>query len=69
MTQIQQILMDLTAAQVALRDSSKAFDEAVAGLRIVLDAIATANHAQGKAIDAVIAATNKGLTLFNGGTQ
>jgi hypothetical protein len=58
------VLADLSAAQIALRRSSTAFDAAVAGLRAVVDAVATANHAQGDAIDAVIAATDKALRLF-----
>jgi hypothetical protein len=61
---LQQILTDLSAAHVALRRSSTAFDTAVAGMRQALDGIAEANHAQGEAIDAVIAATQKALHLF-----
>jgi hypothetical protein len=73
MTPMQAILSDLAAAQLALRQSSTAFDEAVDGIghsmdamRATLDAIRAANHAQGVAIDAVIAATNKGLALVTG---
>jgi hypothetical protein len=58
------ILADLSAAHVALRRSSTAFDTAVAGIRQALDGVAAANHAQGEAIDAVIAATEKALQLF-----
>jgi hypothetical protein len=61
---LQQILVDLSAAQAALRRSSTAFDGAVAGLRATLDAVAAANQAQGEAIDAVIGATEKALRLF-----
>ncbi|PYR03134.1 MAG: hypothetical protein DMG00_27300 [Acidobacteria bacterium] len=61
---LQDVLADLAAAQTAVRRSSTAFDGAVAGLRETLNAIASANHAQGEAIDAVIAATEKALRLF-----
>lgn len=76
MSAIQQILSDLAAAQIALQQSSTAFDAAMrgidgamAGLRATLDAVAAANHAQGLAIDAVIAATQKGLALVTGDPQ
>lgn len=69
MTPIQEILRDLAAAQVALRHSSTAFDDAMTGLRTTLDAMAAANHAQGAAIDAVITATNKGLALVTSDPQ
>jgi hypothetical protein len=62
---LQDVLADLSAAQIALRRSSSAFDDTVAGLRDALTAIAAANHAQGEAIDAVIAATEKALRLFS----
>lgn len=61
---LQQILTDLSAAHGALRRSSTAFDTAVAGMRGALDGIAAANAAQGEAMDAVIAATEKALHLF-----
>ncbi len=75
---LQQILTDLSAAHVALRQSSTAFDaamrglqgvndglaSAIAGMRTTMVAIAEANHAQGQAIDEVIAATAKALRLF-----
>jgi hypothetical protein len=75
---LQQILADLAAAHGALRRSSSAFDTAVAGMhgaidgmhgaidgmRGALDGIAAANHAQGDAIDAIVAATEKALRLF-----
>jgi hypothetical protein len=77
-TGLQQILADLSATQVSLRASSRAFDTAIgglhavndglaaasAGMRDAIDAIAAANHAQGEAIDAAIAATGKALQLF-----
>jgi len=69
MTDVESILADLAVAQRALRQSSNAFDEAMDGLRVLLDSIAAANHAQGAAIDAVIAATDKALTLFKGNRQ
>ena len=61
---VRAILADLSAAHSARRRSSTAFDTAVAGMRHALDGIAAANHAQGEAIDAVIAATEKALRLF-----
>jgi hypothetical protein len=63
-TGLHQILADLSAAHSALRRSSTAFDTAVGGMRQALDGIAAANQAQGDAIDAVIAATEKALRLF-----
>jgi hypothetical protein len=62
--QIRVVLADLSAAQSALKDSSRAFDTAMAGMRQALDGIADTNHAQGHAIDAVIAATEKALQGF-----
>jgi hypothetical protein len=61
---LHQILTDLSLAQGALRRSSAAFDTAMTGMRGALDGIAAANQAQGEAIDAVIAATEKALALF-----
>jgi hypothetical protein len=66
---VVEILADLAGAQRAMRQSSNAFDEAMTGLRVLLDSIAAANHAQGAAIDAVVAATNKALALFKGDRQ
>ena len=66
---IEAILADLATAQRALRGSSYAFDEAMAGLRVLLDSVAAANHHQGAAIDAVIAATDKALLLLRGKAQ
>jgi hypothetical protein len=60
------ILADLYAAQQALRESSHAFDAAMAGLRVQLDSIAAANHAQGIAMEAILAANNKALALVEG---
>jgi hypothetical protein len=39
------------------------------GLRTMMDGIAAANKAQGAAIDAVIAATDKALSLVTGPAQ
>jgi ABC-type transporter Mla subunit MlaD len=66
---VKPILADLAVAQRALRQSSNAFDEAMGGLRVLMDSIAAANHAQGAAIDAVIAATDKALALLEGNRQ
>lgn len=66
---VADILADLSSAQRALRDSSIAFDEAVANTGRLLAAIRDANHAQGAAIEAVIAATDKALALFRGREQ
>jgi hypothetical protein len=63
---LRAILSDLSGAQVALRASGQAFDDAVASMGEVLAAIRTANHAQGEAIDRVISATTRALALFNG---
>ena len=77
-TGLHQILTDLAAVQLALRRSSTAFDEAmqgmfavndglaaaVAGMRGAMTGITAANHAQGEAIDAAIAATERALQLF-----
>jgi hypothetical protein len=60
------VLADLNAAQRAMRESSHAFDEAMAGVRVLLDSIAAANTAQGAAIDAIVAATDKALALIEG---
>ena len=66
---LQDILAHLSAAHVALRQSSTAFATAVGGMRQALDGIAAANHAQGEAIDAVIAATERALPLFTSTEQ
>jgi hypothetical protein len=50
-----------------LRKASAAFDNAIAGLRVTLDAVAAANHAQGQAMDAVIAANQAALRLLQDG--
>lgn len=62
--ELRAILTDLSSVQLALRRSSTAFDTAMAGMREALDGIAAANHAQGEAIDAAIAATDKAVRMF-----
>lgn len=66
---IDTILADLATAQQSLKRSSDAFDDAMTGLRTLMEAIAAANHAQGAAIDAVVSATNSALTLMKGKPQ
>jgi hypothetical protein len=63
---IEDILTDLTRAQIALRQSSTAFDEAIFHLQGLLTAVAQANHAQGAAIDAVVNATHEALRVVKG---
>lgn len=71
MSNVEPILTDLAKAQQALQRSSTAFDEAIASMRDVLAAIATASHANTDAMTAVVAATNAALRLVqtNGGPQ
>jgi hypothetical protein len=69
MTAAEHILADLAVAQRALRASSHAFDDAMTGLRTAIDGIGAANQAQGDAMDAVIAATDKALALITGAQQ
>jgi len=47
------------------RASSDAFDHKVEGMRHTMTAIQEANQAQREAIDAIIAANNAALALFN----
>jgi hypothetical protein len=61
---LQDVLADLAAAQQALHRSSHAFDEAIDAMQQTLSAIGAANRAQGEAIAAVIAATEKALALI-----
>lgn len=67
--EVQAILADLHAAHRALRDSGAAFDTAVEGVGALLADIQRANHAQGRAIDAILAATEKALAGFQGPPQ
>lgn len=60
---MQDVLTDLADAQRALQQSGIAFDAAIEGIQQTLAAIRQANHAQGDAITAVIAATEKALQL------
>jgi len=60
---LQEILTDLAAAQQALKRSSTAFDRAIDGMHETLAAVGAANRAQGEAIEAVVAATEKALQL------
>lgn len=64
--QIQAILDQHAEALRALREAGTAFDHAIAGMRDVLTAIADANHRQGAAISAVIAANQAALRLLRG---
>lgn len=64
---LHEVLHDLAAAQQALQRSGAAFDTAIDGLQQTLAAIGRANKAQGEAIAAVIAATEKALQLVTTG--
>lgn len=64
--QIQAVLDQHAEALRALREASSAFDHAIAGMRDVLTAIADANHQQGVAINAVIAANQAALRMLRG---
>lgn len=69
MSDMQHILTTLAQAQQALRQSSRAFDDAIDAMQTTLAAIGKANRAQGEAIDAVVTATDAALRLVAGGTQ
>lgn len=62
--QIQAILDQHGEALRGLREASTAFDAAIEGMRVTLTAIHDANHQQGLAIDAVIAANQAALRLL-----
>ncbi len=64
--QIQAILDQHADARRAFRHASRAFDHVIGGMRDVLTAIAEANHQQGVAIDAVIAANQAALRMLRG---
>lgn len=66
---IRAILGDLSTAQRALRESNAAFVETISGFRRLLDSMEAASDAQGRAMDAVIAATNKALAVYDGRHQ
>jgi hypothetical protein len=50
---------------VELRNSSSAFDVAISSMRQTLDALQSANNAQGRAIDRVRSANKVALALFH----
>ena len=62
---LQQMLTQHDAAMGAFQRSSAAFDDAVSGLRLALEAVAAANHAQGDAIAAIMAANRLALQMSN----
>jgi flagellar biosynthesis/type III secretory pathway chaperone len=53
----------------AFHDANEAFDRAIASMRETLTAVHDANHAQGDAINGVIAANRAALTLLNDETH
>ena len=60
------IILDQHAeAMRAFRYASDAFDKAITGMRDTLPAVHDANHAQGQAINRMIAANQAALTLSN----
>ena len=61
---MQAILDQHAGAPRGLREASTAFDAAIEGMRVTLTAIHEANHQQGLAIDAVIAANPAALRLL-----
>jgi hypothetical protein len=62
---IQAILDQHAQALRGLREASSAFDAAIDGMHATLRAIGDANHQQGEAINAVIAANQAVLRLLN----
>jgi hypothetical protein len=66
---IDAILAQHAKARQLLRDARTAFDSAIAGSRVALDAVAAANHAQGQAMDVVIAANRAALRLVQEGRK
>jgi hypothetical protein len=62
---LQMILDEHDQAIFELHDSSNAFDVAISGMRQTLDGVQSANNAQGRAIDRVIAANKMARALFN----
>ena len=62
---LHQTLTQHDAAMGAFQRSSAAFDDAVSGLRLALEAVAAANHAQGDAIAAIMAANRLALQMLN----
>ena len=62
---LHRILTEHDAALAHFREASDAFDTAVAGCRTILEAISRANHAQGEAIVAMLAANRLALEILN----
>jgi len=62
---VRTILDQHDEALHAFRDASNAFDRAIVGMRETLTAIYDANHAQGQAINGIIAANRAALALLN----
>jgi hypothetical protein len=58
---VQAIITQHAEAVRLLREASTAFDNAIAGLRVTLDAVAAANHAQGQAMAAPVAGRQVGI--------
>jgi hypothetical protein len=62
---LHMILDEHDEAIFELRESNNSFDAAVSGMRQTLDALQTANNAQGRAIDRVTAANTVARARFN----
>ena len=62
---VQMILDEHDQAMFELRESSNAFDAGISSMRQTLTAVQNANHAQGRAIDRIMAANKLALKLFN----
>jgi hypothetical protein len=62
---IRTIIHQNADALRAFREASTAFDKAVEGLGMTLAAVHTANQAQIEAINAIVAANDAALALFN----
>jgi hypothetical protein len=62
---IRTILDEQRQAMAAFHEASDAFDAAISGTRQTLAALHKANHAQGEAINRVIAANDAALALFD----
>ena len=62
---LRMILDEHDQAMFELRESSNAFDAGISSMRQTLTAVQNANHAQGRAIDRVMAANKLALKLFN----
>jgi hypothetical protein len=66
---VRTILDQHDEALQAFRDASNAFDRAIVSMHETLTAIHDANHAQGQAINGVIAANRAAVALFNDETR